>query len=328
MVERYNESGLDEKLRNSGEEQLVTLVRDIPVESLLGSSALGAQYHGGLMDSLSTGRGSRSAFKKQRYQSGVDRPTAIDVNSIFQGDGSEITAIKSRTKDVPATVHTLLDLPERHEKLTGDYRTEDIARRILSLTTFVAKAGRTSSDVYLRDGTGRAGLIEEDITDDMYMAFRHLDGEAEPDRLEECGPSLSSQIEQVCSRIKPERDAVVLVSDFLDEYDEQSHSFGWEDALHNIRDELGDRLWGVRVTSPAQQQYPDIINDAMSHDVIAAMNHKFAALAERKQEALGRALKPLEQQKNSRLLTVDTFRDNNEQHPVQAMSKFVLGETV
>lgn len=325
MATRANpEHGLDQKLARTGEQQLDELVQSISTEDLLGSYAL----QGGLMDSLRLGNGNN--FRDiDRYRPGVDRPLSIITNTLGQGDGSQVMCKKNQTLSSPQNLHVLIDAPQRHEALGGDYSATSLSRYVLSLTTMVSSVANTPMDVYLRDKDDVAGLLMEDEADDMYIAYRQLDGVQDGRRLEYTDSDLKSQLEHLRSRLDEADGVAVIFSDFLDGYDVEKQTFAWQKPLQHIHDDIGDRLWAVRLTSPAQSQYPlSRVNAAMDMDTIDAINRRFATVYAQQQEALYEALSPLELQTHTRLTTVDTHRQNNEQHPTTILKDAILGREV
>lgn len=317
---RNHEASLDDVLRSRGPEQFDYFTGQLTAQSLLGDES---EAHG-LMQSLRYGRAGDQVDAIGPFTPGVDAPYRIDIVSSYASE--QTMAKKVLTEASPAMVHIGLDYPKRHENFTGDYRPQDIGNFTTALCARIAYVGEADLAIHHNDGE-HTELIFEGSSSDIYDAFNQIDGKIDRRALAGSKPGkLRGIIDSVLEHADSRNDAVLITSDFSDGYNQQTDSYDWQQSFQQLHEELGDRLWAVRLTSPAQQRLPLRPNDSLSPRAVAAVHRDFADLAQQKEAALHRNLQPLKENDPSRLVEVDTFRRNNERHPAQTLSAFMLGQ--
>ncbi|CAN5620478.1 hypothetical protein BH23PAT2_BH23PAT2_06810 [soil metagenome] len=319
------EASLNDVLNSPGPEQLDYLTQQLRAESLLGADDVAVD---GLMQSLLYQRNGQQVDAIGPYVPGVDAPHNIDIVSSYASDKPMARKVLSEAS--PAMLHVILDTPERLDTLTGNYRAKNIAMFVTALCGRISEV--TESDIALHHNDGHTtGQIYEGTSRDLYHAFNQIDGRVPRQFIagsREGG--LEQSLQSADEAIDYDNDAVFVVSDFLDGYDKNKYAFPWEKQFSQLHDAVGDRLWAVRLTSPSQKRYPPLVSDAASFGVIQAMNRDFADLTNRKEITLKEVFRNLTYQgptQESRVLAVDTFREHNDQHPVRALTDFVLGNT-
>lgn len=310
---RELETGLDAVLASPGPEQLDYLSGHLTSDSLLGEDALPE----GLASSLVHGRIGDQVDGIGAFLPGLDSPMSLDVAATIASDGRPM-AKKRLSQAEPAALHVLLDMPDRLESLTGNYHAKNLGIFVAALCARVAEETESELNIYHNDGTS-SGLLYEGTADDSYAAFNQLEGRIARRVAEASAPNLRSLILASNKRIDDEHDAVFVVSDFLDGYDEDSGSFEWERPLGQLAAQVGDRLWAARLVSPAQSSVPPGVFDGLSFDTIQSTNARHEEAARQKDLRIQAAVQ------NVRSISLDTFRGNNDMHPVRKITKFVLG---
>ncbi len=316
-----NHESLDDVLNRTGPEQLDYTLVQLDSESIIGQdSSDGA----GLIDSLLHQRTGSQVDGVGEYQPGRDAAHNIDIRASYAS--GRAMARKHIDTAAPDRLHIVLDQPERLGELTGNYSAHRLGMFITALSVRVAGAADTDIAVYHNDGN-TAGLLFEGHPADAIEAFDQIEGKQKRRLEQACGrASIRNLLDLVNQDIDDRHDTALVISDFLDGYAENSQSFDWQHSLQATHAELSDRLWAVRLTSPAQTTLPPAVSSAMDFDTIQSINRQKAAATKQRQQAVGQALRPLENQEHNRLLNVDTFRRNNPAHPVLRMSQFILGE--
>ena len=307
------DSGYDALLNSSGPAQLDYLNAELTAKTLLGTDA--SPY--GLVSSLLHGRIGSMIDAVGPFVPGQDAPHNIDLVNTYASNGRPM-ARKVLANGSPARLHVALDMPKRLNSLTGNYNAGNISKFILSLCGRVAEV--TASDILIYHNNGEsAGLLYEGGANDIYYAFNQLEGKAKRHLTDKAKPTLKELLKVVSSNTDAQNDAIFVVSDFLDEFNNKNKTFGWEQSIKSGHSEYGDRMWATRITSPAQRQITPGINDVISLDTLENMTRSFADTAKVKNDRINSTLEPI------RSLNVDTFRNNQNLHPVSLMTRFILG---
>ncbi len=317
----HAESYLDDVLKRTGPEQLDFQHIELGTSSLIGEYSADDT---GLIPSLTRQRSGTDIDGIGAYLPGADAAHNIDIRATLIA--GEYMARKVTNDAAPSRLHFVYDSPERLDHLTGDYAARNIGNFMLSICGHVSRAANAQIVVYHNDGN-TAGLVHEGYSGDLEFVFSQLDGKAKRYVEEAAGSTaLSSMLQLVEQRIDYQHDALVVVSDFVDEFDQESGDFAWGHGVQRLDAELDGRLWATRIASPAQIEAPPVVSDAMPLETIQTLNRDFASLAEKKARALEKLELSLNVDGIERWLTVNTFRAENKAHPVDKMTSFILGE--
>lgn len=311
-MKRNPEDSLDAVLHASGPEQLDYLVSTIRTERILGDEA----SPDGLSHSLLHGRIGEQVDAIGQFLPGQDASHNLDIRNTY-ATGLPM-ARKVLTEANPSTVHVVLDLPERVDTLTGNYRAKKIGSFLLALCSRVARDTDSDLVVYHNDGT-QTGKIYDGSAMDMYDAYNQIEGHTPRTSSLVAEPHLSVALKMANQNIDPENEALVVVSDFLDGYSKENHTFDWEDSLLEANEALGDRLWTTRITSPAQTKPPYRHDVPLSVNGLNSVSNSYGDIAEAKDVRINERLDI------TRSISIDTFRKLNQEHPVRMMARFILG---
>lgn len=313
MSRNVENSSLDAVLNSSGPEQLDYLHGALHAERIVGPDAV----EEGVSQSLLHGRIGEQIDAIGAFIPGVDQARNIAIAQTYAS--GEIKARKVLSEANPSTLHVLLDMPKRLDVLTGNYSAQAIGRFALALSSRIVEVAQPSElAVYANDGT-QSARIYTGQAHDAYRAYTAMDLPANLHEVRTADASLKGLLDLSNRHIDEEHDAVVLFSDFRDGYDRASGEFDWTAGLRRQKNDLGDRLWAVRVTSPSQTAMP-VGNAHLEMEGVLAANRNFAETAAAKEQRIA------EQLRGVRHTTIDTFRENNPDHPVRMLTKFVLGE--
>jgi hypothetical protein len=310
---KKNEASLDAVLNSPGSRQADYIDGNLKSESLLSKNSL----DNGLMSSFRINtQGEISGVVRDMQPS--DKPYHMDLPSTAAN--KRPMARKKVGQSSPSGMHVVLDLPERVDYLTGDYRARSIGNFMLALTRRVADENGAQIFVHtiVED---EAKTIFEGFADDIYLAYKALRGERKTRSKKSESPDLAGLLKLTGTEIQGDTDVAMLVTDFQDGFDKETKTFNWEAGLRSTKSKLEDRLWITRLTSPAHLELPYGAVDGIDVVTVNSLNELFASTAAEKATRIEDATARIGNLKN-----IDLIRDNNKEHPVRAMTGFILGK--
>lgn len=315
MSAAHHELTLDAVLASTGPRIQDDLAVQIPIRSLLGPYA----RPDGLLPALIHGPVGEEVAAIRPFIPGLDDGTNLDIPTTI---GERVPqARKMLDQGSPNTLHVILDVPERQRAATGDYAPRSVATYTLALCGHLALAAGSDLMVYRNDGD-KAGLMFEGPASDLFSAFNQLSGRTRRRDIQSTkDTSLNGLLRIARSRIDPEENVAVVVSDFLDGYSAKSERFDWESSLKLMANDMNDRLRAVRMQSPSQLEVPLGLAAPLSLTTISRLNHDFSATAHIKDAHITNVLKDIPHQE------IEMFRDDQHSHPVRLLSQFVVGSS-
>jgi hypothetical protein len=232
-------------------------------EKLSADNAIENPDTGGLVRSLRYGRTiSSSVAAIERYSPGADEPSAFDGRASLIND--EPMARKYVGSDQPRHLRVLAEYNDRYFGSIGPAPLAGLARLSVAMSAVVAE--KTGSQVRLSIAGDREKPFrqrEEETTEPALITTRDYDKYAASPRagVETLSRSLAQTLlDNLRGEESKDADAFIVVSDFLAgaKRDEKGKltGFDWHAPLRNLHTEVGDRLFVVRLTSPAQTQLP------------------------------------------------------------------------
>lgn len=208
------------------------------------------------------------------YSPGRDRVQDLAVAATFAAQ--EPKAYKGRGRRSPHKLHMLIEQADRYKGSTGQegLGLDRLARFTLAMSATAAEHVRASTQAVMVSDSGEFVTVDETMTDalDILGPFDKLtdqvSGQQSAD--EASKSALAKGLDYLADEYdgpKSESDACLVVSDLVSgaERDKKGEltGFDWEEPLGVLKERLGDRLFVVRLTSPAQTQVPEVSDFAL-----------------------------------------------------------------
>lgn len=248
----------------------------------------------GLIASLKYDRAGENVVDIAPYKAGADLPQDLDVRATYAR--KRAMARKKPGEFEPGRVHILSEYNDRYLGSTGKHSLKGLARLTVGMTLLAADQANSEMSLTVVGHTEKP-LLHDDQSSGGVWTFQQFDQyiDGTPSRLVQpkAQSDIASGLEKLAEEdIDPETDAVLLVSDFTTgntSDDINTPSFDWELPLNNLSQELGDRLYAVQLTNPAQIILPYarhykradgkvVARDLADHQAVAA-EYQAAGLA-------------------------------------------------
>ena len=291
----------------------------------------------GKVRSLEDVGGGRRDVGTTNYESGVHEPGDLDVHATYAND----RALADQTRDSrrPSNLHVLVEYGHRYQGSTGEYSLGALARLTVASTILAAERDQIKAQaVFVADGVKPLVLESGMDTSDSVWALSQYDqfrGRADdtkgrPRSAADSANALRKGLDTLTAdeNFDPDNDVCFVASDFLMGADRNSDGivtgFNWHPTLANLADEMGDRLYVARFTTPAQKQLPasydlEIAGPGMHFDT-----DEYIAMYARYARAAQKGDKVTEILKGMRLLELSSTSET----PDTLLGDFIFGEPV
>lgn len=302
--------GID-NLSISGPEMVDDLRNYFSTQKLLGEEA----NPDGLAPSLVHGRRGEQVDAIGPFQPGVDAISNLELRATYASGRPH--AKKVLTTGSPHKIHVVIDAPERTKYLEGLHTFRGIGRYTLALSAVIAEAiDDAELRVYHSKEPNDSGLLYEGDADNIDIAYSRIE---DLEHNEISGHSLSSLLDTVVSEVDPDNDATVLLSDFMDEYNEEFNEFSWEKRLTETAYIQEDLLRIARVTSPSHTRLPHGVFERLDEVALRIINENYKATARAKELRINSVIDGL-------LAKTVTF-GIDETNPSESIMSLLRGET-
>lgn len=310
---------MDATLAASGEHQLAELAASLDVK--LGDDA----RPGGLAASLTHGPVGTVPDGVHEYRPGADSVQNLSVLHTLASGRPMTHEVLSDAS--PSTVHVALDLPERMKSLTGQYTAQSLGFFTLALATRIAVAAGANVSVYHNDGS-RAALVQKEVdASGIRKSVRMMDGRLDRRPVTASQPGFTSLLAMMRQHMDFKNDIGVVVSDFTEGFDPENGTFTWEENLKAIARQANDtteanRLWAVRIKSPAHHTLPSGVVEGLSIEdsiTISRQAQEIYGVQQARQQAV---------LNGTRRVDVGTNRNEQRMHPARVLTKFIIGHEI
>jgi hypothetical protein len=204
------------------------------------------------------------------YSPGRDRVQDLAVAATFAA--REPKAYKGRGRRSPHKLHILVEQADRYRGSTGQegLGLDRLARFALAMSATAAERVKVGTQLVMVSDSDKITRVNEDVTNalDILSPFDKFTTEALSRQSTEGQQTATDMLNRGLGYMtdeydgpKDESDACLVVSDFLSGAERSRNGelkgFDWEEPLALFKERLGDRLFIVRLTSPAQIQLPE-----------------------------------------------------------------------
>jgi hypothetical protein len=278
---------------------------------------------GSLAQALTIGWGGIEKDGVGHFEPGVDEVKDLSVLHTYAAN--KPMAYKSLAKAAPRQIHIGLDLPSRSEGLTGDYAAQGIGTYVVALAAHVAQVSGAKISIYHNNGENTGAIVTDGDRDQARRGLRVLNGTRDRRIRRPESPNLQGMLKLMHSRIDRNNDVAIIISDFMEGFDAETQSIAWEPGLRTLgrimkSKNSESRLWTVRIMSPAHEDMPAGLIDMLDMEDAMAIRDEVADDVEIQDRAVSRALA------RTRSIEISTVRDEQKNHPVRGLTKFVLGK--
>jgi hypothetical protein len=236
----------------------------------------------GVAMTLLHGKGSSQIDAIGNFQPGVDSSSSIEYRSTYASGRPQ--AKKTLGFGSPSKLHLLLDIPERTHLLEGRETSEYIGNYVLAVTAVIGEViGDSELFVYHSYASTPDGLVYAGDVEDAFRALSEVDESADKKQLF----SLLSSINNV---IDDDNEAAIIVSDFMDGFDQETGIFDWEADLHNLSSKQEDLLWINRIKSRSHERLALGQIQGLDSMTVNAMNRDYSDVAKTKIARINQAL--------------------------------------
>ena len=203
---------------------------------------------------------------KDTFTPAVSHVRDLDVAATY---ANKKPIAKRRVSDqAPDRLHVVAEYGDRYLGATGHHTLHELAR--ISMGVVLVAADEAGSRVRgILTGESAAAVTMDDTDIESYEVIDRYDKVARDGGKPKNGKSpLRFALEMTgAENLNPDSDVAVVVSDFVRgaQYgnDGELVSFDWEDELEQLHDELKDRLYVVRLVTPAQIYLPETASIAI-----------------------------------------------------------------
>lgn len=229
-----------------------------------------------------------------RYIPGKDKPHRYN----FRASEASGQPMATKVQDDVGTkqLRIVADMPERLAYADGVTSLQSIGRYAVALSCGLADKARANASLLI-GGRGEPELLFEGHGSETALAVDLMDewletastSQDQGVAIEEASP-LASLLMAAEEQIWPKTDKVILISDFMSGYNQEHESFDWEGEIDLLNGELKDRLFVVRLKSPAQHNLPLSMHKGLSRRAVVAADRSYRKVAQQKERAIQRAL--------------------------------------
>lgn len=203
------------------------------------------------------------------YSPGRDRVQDLAVAATFAA--REPKAYKGHGHRSPHKLHVLTEHSERYKGSTGlrGMGLDRLARFTLAMSATAAEQVRSGVHSVIISDSNEMNVVEEELTDALDVVVAHdkfvtNKSSARTVDVKTAKSALARGLEYLSDEDdgpRDDSDACLVISDFVsgakrDNDGELLMGFDWEEPLGALGERLDDRLFVVRLTSPAQTQVP------------------------------------------------------------------------
>ena len=297
---------------------------------LVATNAIETGGPNGLIKSLEDQPGGKRVSGLTKYRAGLHRPSDMEVNATFRNQ--KPLATETSDKQRPAKLHVVVEEGYRYSGSSGEYSLRALARLTVATSAIAADfTGSKMQAVFVADKMRPVVLNDQEDTLDDLETLRIYDkfvkNVKQNSQIKSSKDSANALINGLnyldpVEGLDTRSDAILVVSDFLMGASRNKQGkvvdFTWHSPLANLAEEMDDRLYVARLTTPAQSRMP--LNAEYSHDgrlisfdtaEYMKMNSRYAG-SEQKAEKISEILSgmrvlELDSNVNSALLTVGDF---------------------
>ncbi len=200
-----------------------------------------------------------------QYQPGQHHPE-LDLDICATLANRMPLADTRRNLEEPRKLHIVADYGQRYEGATGVYPLRGLARLAVAMVCIYAD----KKNLQLRTiatSDDRPPLMIDRVPTNAVWALSKYDEytssavDGQPNKNNESTLTNGLELLRASQQpLQPNADAVVVISDFVSgahyDQDGQLTGFDWQLPLERLQQRLGDRLFTVRLTTPAQSDLP------------------------------------------------------------------------
>ncbi len=303
---------------------------DLVDQKLRASNLLYSGHPNGLIGSLDWYRFAEDRDGLHPYSPSSDGVRDIDFPATYANE--KPMAKKHRGDKDPDTFHVIADHGDRYSGTTGGFTLNALARLSLGVSYVAAQsAGSQVRSVIVGEKGSQPVIFDEQ----PFVAYEHLDGfdkgldSASTQNGGKSGESsLSNALQEVIDsdKLHDNSDVSLVVSDFTQgaSYSKRNDiaEFDWESNLRALHDSLGDRLFVIRLQTPAQIYPPRatsiLVNgervDLSSGDY-AQLYERYSLLGAQKAQRISEVLKHIRH----------TILNSTDTSPLVTLTDFVFG---
>jgi hypothetical protein len=285
---------------------------------------------GGLIESLGYVPNKQSTDAIGTYQPGADKPQDIDVAASIASD--TVQARKGRGHTGPNRLFVVTEFGHRYDGSTGAAPLHALARLSVAMAALATeKIGADMHSSVVPAGKRRAAEAGQN---DSLWTLKRYDKQVAAVRNNrmpvDAGKTALASGLQALERndeLRPNSDVVLVVSDFLDGVERGQNGeikgFTWENPLRGLHRALGDRLFAIRLNTPAQREMPASSHYStpdgtfeMDESERASASERYARMATDKAGHIAQVL--------GRMRHMEF--DSNSRRPTVELINFVFGE--
>jgi hypothetical protein len=237
---------------------------------LQASNAISSGYDNGLISSLDYQRLGATPDAVGPYSPSTDGPRSLNIRATFASERP--MANKYIGTEKPGALHVIVEWDDRYDAATGDESLRGLSRLALAVTCLAAENVQVPLyTVYVRDGMA-APRVQEYSPAYPVGALKDFDDFINKP-LEQAPQGKQSTLvkglnEVANNGLNDSSDVCVVISDFVSDAEfnvradakgkpkKHLDGFGWESSLQELHSRLDDRLFSMRLITPAQTQLP------------------------------------------------------------------------
>lgn len=261
---------------------------------------------GGLIASLDYRPQGRYAQGMAPYNSGTDQE--LDIRATIAN--KEPLAVKRPGLSHPRKLHVLTEWDQRYLGATGYNSLQTLSRLTVATALIAAETARVPAQLITTSSGNRPKVVDDNLLeaeDSLHEYDQNIQEIRKRRPRRQLLTALTDGLKELTESeygLRPQSDVALVVSDFLmgAKRDRSGNvvSFDWQEPLTYLSEMLGDRLFVIQLTSPAQRELPDatrLTDGTRSYEMDQGERLKsavgFAAGAQQKAERIAHAMQGL-----------------------------------